>query len=215
MRAVALIGTLDTKGDEIAYVRERLVALRVDVVVIDSGILGEPHCAADISHEEVAAAAGYTLEQVRAAGVNVCCGGIVGMGETRADRVGFLHALATLPEHPGSVPINALVPIAGTPLGDLVRGQSGQMDEIEFVRTVAVARILMPASVVRLSAGRESMTEAGQALCFLAGANSIFYGDKLLTAENPGVDDDRTLLAELDLVPQPSRAVCAPEAVGA
>lgn len=141
-----------------------------------------------------------TLETVRAAGINVCCGGIVGMGETREDRVGFLHALATLPEHPGSVPINALVPVKGTVLGDMLADTPlAKIDDIEFVRTVAVARITMPASMVRLSAGRESMSEATQALCFLAGANSIFTGDKLLTAANAGDDNDAALFAKLGL----------------
>ncbi len=141
-----------------------------------------------------------TLDRVRKAGINVCSGGIVGMGEDRADRVGFLHALATLPEHPGSVPINALVPIKGTPLGDMLEGlPEARIDDIEFVRTVAVARITMPGSVVRLSAGRESMGEATQALCFLAGANSIFTGDRLLTTGNQGSDADGRLFAKLGL----------------
>ena len=139
-----------------------------------------------------------TLEHVRAAGIAVCCGGIVGMGESRADRVGFIHALATLPRHPESVPINALVPIKGTVLGDLL-GATKLIDDIEFVRTVAVARITMPKSMVRLSAGRESMPESTQALCFLAGANSIFTGDKLLTTPNAGDDKDAALLAKLGL----------------
>lgn len=139
-----------------------------------------------------------TLGHVRAAGINVCCGGIVGMGETREDRVGFVHALATLPEHPGSVPINALVPVKGTVLGDMLADTPlAKIDDIEFVRTVAVARITMPRSMVRLSAGRESMGEATQALCFLAGANSIFTGDKLLTAANAGDDRDAALFAKL------------------
>ena len=141
-----------------------------------------------------------TLERVRRAGINVCSGGIVGMGEDRADRVGFLHALATLPAHPGSVPINALVPIKGTPLGDMLEGlPEARIDDIEFVRTVAVARITMPCSVVRLSAGRESMGETTQALCFLAGANSIFTGDRLLTTGNQGSDADAKLFAKLGL----------------
>ena len=123
-----------------------------------------------------------TLENVRNSGINVCSGGIVGMGETREDRVGFLHALAVLPRHPESVPINALVPVKGTVLGNMLADTPlAKIDEIEFVRTVAVARIVMPQSMVRLSAGRESMSEACQALCFMAGANSIFTGDKLLT----------------------------------
>ncbi|MES2754601.1 MAG: biotin synthase BioB [Pseudomonadota bacterium] len=141
-----------------------------------------------------------TLATVRGAGINVCSGGIVGMGETREDRVGFLHALATLPEHPGSVPINALVPVKGTVLGDMLADTPlAKIDDIEFVRTVAVARIAMPESMVRLSAGRESMSEATQALCFLAGANSIFTGDKLLTAANAGDDHDAALFAKLGL----------------
>ncbi len=143
-----------------------------------------------------------TLSRVRAAGISVCCGGIVGMGESRADRVGFLQVLATLPRHPESVPINALVPIPGTVLGDLLAGTPmAQIDDIEFVRTVAVARITMPRSMVRLSAGRESMSEATQALCFLAGANSIFTGDKLLTAGNAGSDADSALFNKLGLIP--------------
>ena len=143
-----------------------------------------------------------TLAHVRASGMAVCCGGIVGMGESRDDRIGFLHALATLPEQPESVPINALVPIAGTALGDaLIAEPDARIDDIEFVRTVAVARILMPRSIVRLSAGRESMSESAQALCFLAGANSIFTGDRLLTTGNAGADADTALFAKLGLVP--------------
>ena len=150
-----------------------------------------------------------TLDHVRAAGIAVCCGGIVGMGEKRADRVGFIHALATLPKHPESVPINALVPIKGTVLGDMF-GATKMIDDIEFARVVAVARITMPKSMVRLSAGRESMSEATQALCFLAGANSIFTGDKLLTAANAGDDKDAAMFAKLGLKPleaqEPMRA---------
>ncbi|MEO5937380.1 MAG: biotin synthase BioB [Sphingomonas sp.] len=143
-----------------------------------------------------------TLENVREAGINVCCGGIVGMGETRSDRVGFIHALATLPVHPESVPINALVPVRGTVLGDMLADTPlAKIDDIEFARTVAVARITMPGSMVRLSAGRESMSDATQALCFLAGANSIFTGDKLLTAGNAGEDKDAALFAKLGLAP--------------
>jgi len=142
-----------------------------------------------------------TLETVRAAGINVCSGGIVGMGETRSDRIGFLHALATM-AHPESVPINALVPVKGTPLGDMLADTPmAKIDEIEFVRTVAVARILMPQSMVRLSAGRESMSEACQALCFMAGANSIFTGDRLLTAPNAGDNADAALFAKLGVHP--------------
>ena len=143
-----------------------------------------------------------TLEDVRKAGMAVCCGGIVGMGETREDRVGFIHTLATLPQHPESVPVNALVPVKGTVLGDMLADTPlAKIDDIEFVRTVAAARITMPRSMVRLSAGRESMSEATQALCFLAGANSIFTGDKLLTAPNAGDDADGALFAKLGLVP--------------
>ena len=141
-----------------------------------------------------------TLEEVRKAGMAVCCGGIVGMGETREDRVGFIHALATLPRHPESVPVNALVPIKGTVLGDMWNGEK-MIDDIEFVRTVAVARITMPRSMVRLSAGRESMSESTQALCFLAGANSIFTGDKLLTAANAGDSADAAMFSKLGLKP--------------
>ncbi len=141
-----------------------------------------------------------TLDNVRNAGINVCSGGIVGMGETREDRVGFVHALATLPRHPESVPVNALVPVKGTVLGDMLADTPlAKIDDIEFVRTVAVARITMPMSMVRLSAGREAMSEATQALCFLAGANSIFTGDRLLTAPNAGDDADGALFAKLGL----------------
>ena len=141
-----------------------------------------------------------TLEEVRSAGMAVCCGGIVGMGETREDRVSFLHALATLPRHPERVPVNALVPIRGTVLGNLLADTPmGKIDDIEFVRTVAVARITMPRSMVRLSAGRESMSEVTQALCFMAGANSIFTDDKLLTTANAGDSKDAALFAKLGL----------------
>ena len=143
-----------------------------------------------------------TLQNVRDAGINVCSGGIVGMGETRGDRVGFVHTLATLERHPESVPVNALVPVKGTVLGDMLADTPlAKIDDIEFVRTVAVARITMPHSMVRLSAGRESMSDATQALCFLAGANSIFTGDKLLTAGNAGDDKDAALFARLGLTP--------------
>ncbi len=137
-----------------------------------------------------------TLEKVRNAGVGVCCGGIVGMGETRSDRIAMLRALATLPEHPGSVPVNALMPSPGTPLAD----EKG-VTALEFVRTIATARIMMPASVVRLSAGREAMSDELQALCFLAGANSIFVGEKLLTAGNPDRDRDEDLFEALGMEP--------------
>jgi biotin synthase len=159
-----------------------------------------------------------TLDHVREAGINVCCGGIVGMGETRADRVGFIHALATLPLHPESVPVNALVPVKGTVLGDMLADTPlARIDEIEFVRTVAVARITMPHSMVRLSAGRESMSDSTQALCFLAGANSIFTGDKLLTTGNAGDDKDAALFAKLGLEPMTSNetAQAAPAEIAA
>ena len=144
-----------------------------------------------------------TLNAVRAEGINVCCGGIVGMGEARRDRAGLLHALATLPEHPQSIPINALVPIEGTPLGDKVSAE-GQIDALEFVRTIAVARLVCPRSMVRLSAGREQMSREQQALCFLAGANSIFVGAQLLTTSNPEMDEDAKLLADLGMRPMAS-----------
>jgi len=137
-----------------------------------------------------------TLAHVRDAGISVCCGGIVGMGEAEDDRVGMLLALATLPQHPESVPINGLVKIRGTRLGD-----SAPLDAIDFVRTIAVARIVMPKSMVRLSAGRGEMSDEAQALCFLAGANSIFYGDKLLTTPNPEESHDHKLFARLGIAP--------------
>jgi biotin synthase len=137
-----------------------------------------------------------TLGHVRDAGIHVCCGGIVGMGESAEDRVGMIATLANLPEHPESVPINLLVKVEGTPLS-----QAQILDPLDFVRTIAVARICMPKSVVRLSAGREDMSEETQALCFLAGANSIFYGPRLLTTPNPERDRDMRLLDKLGLVP--------------
>lgn len=136
-----------------------------------------------------------TIKNVRDAGLNVCAGGIVGMGEKRSDRAKMLIVLANMPMHPHSVPINMLVRVAGTPLD-----QVAAFDEFEFIRTVAVARILMPKSSVRLSAGRENMNEQTQALCFLAGANSIFYGEKLLTTSNPEMERDRALFAKLGIV---------------
>jgi biotin synthase len=135
-----------------------------------------------------------TLAHVRESGIKVCCGGIVGMGEEAADRVDMLVTLANLPEHPESVPINMLIPIAGTPLEN-----ADPIDPIDFVRTVALARILMPKSFVRLSAGRSAMTDEMQALCFFAGANSIFVGDTLLTAGNPGEDHDAVLFRRLGI----------------
>ncbi|RPI43789.1 MAG: biotin synthase BioB [Betaproteobacteria bacterium] len=137
-----------------------------------------------------------TLERVRAAGLNVCCGGIVGMGETRVQRAALIAQLANLDPYPESVPINNLVAVPGTPLAD-----AAPLDPLEFVRTIACARITMPRARVRLSAGRSDMPEAVQALCFLAGANSIFYGDKLLTTGNPDVERDQALLAKLGLRP--------------
>jgi len=139
----------------------------------------------------------HTLANVRKAGMKVCCGGIMGMGENEDDRAGLLLQLANLPEHPESVPINMLVKVAGTPLEDVE-----DLDPFEFVRTIAVARIMMPRSHVRLSAGRENMNEQLQALCFLAGANSIFYGEKLLTTDNPEADSDRQLFRKLGIRPE-------------
>jgi biotin synthase len=143
-----------------------------------------------------------TLAAVREAGIAVCCGGIVGMGETRADRAGLLHQLATLPVHPESVPINDLMPIKGTPLGE-----SDKLDGLEFVRMIAVARLVCPKSVVRLSAGREHMSRELQALCFLAGSNSIFVGGRLLTTANPERTSDEALMSDLGLRPAGASAV--------
>jgi biotin synthase len=137
-----------------------------------------------------------TLEQVREAGLHVCCGGIVGMGETRAARAALITQLASMDPYPESVPINNLVQVPGTPLHG-----TAALDPLEFVRTIACARITMPKAMVRLSAGRQEMGDAVQALCFLAGANSIFYGEKLLTTGNPDVDNDRDLFARLGLAP--------------
>jgi biotin synthase len=138
-----------------------------------------------------------TLRAVRSAGLKVCCGGIIGLGEELHDRVEFLHTLATLPAHPESVPINQLVRVKGTPLQD-----AAPVDPLDFVRVIALARILMPASYVRLSAGRTDMSDELQALCFFAGANSIFYGERLLTTPNPAAERDRALLARLGLRPE-------------
>lgn len=138
-----------------------------------------------------------TLRQVREAGISVCCGGIVGMGESRAMRARLIAELAALDPQPESVPINMLVKVPGTPLS-----VEADLDPLEFVRTIAVARIALPASHVRLSAGRQQLGELGQALCFLAGANSIFYGDKLLTTDNPEASADQALFAKLGLTPE-------------
>ncbi len=146
-----------------------------------------------------------TLEHVRDAGLNVCSGGIVGMGESRQDRAGLLATLANLPKQPDSVPINRLVKVAGTPLDDMETLE--ELDPLEFVRTIAVARILMPKSWVRLSAGRESMSEELQALCFAAGANSIFSGEQLLTTPNAGEASDAALFAKLGLKPEAGEEV--------
>jgi biotin synthase len=146
-----------------------------------------------------------TLARVRTAGIKVCCGGIVGMGEGRADRVAFLHALATLEPQPESVPINELVPVPGTPLE-----AAAPLDPLEFVRTIAVARMTMPRSYVRLSAGRERFSDELQALCFFAGANSIFYGEKLLTTANPASGADRALFARLGLHAEAPAAAAQP-----
>ena len=137
-----------------------------------------------------------TLGHVRAAGISVCCGGIIGMGETPVHRAGLIAQLANLTPQPESVPMNSLVKVEGTPLNG-----AETLDWTEFVRTVAVARLVLPHSYIRLSAGRGEMPEAMQALCFMAGANSIFYGEKLLTTGNPEVDKDRQLMAKLDLLP--------------
>ncbi len=138
-----------------------------------------------------------TLNNVRKAGVTVCCGGIIGLGETHEDRIGMLHTLSTMPRHPESVPINALVRVKGTPLGNNAR-----VDVWDMIRMIATARILMPATMVRLSAGRTEMNQAEQALCFLAGANSIFAGDKLLTTPNPSFEEDNLMFELLGLRPR-------------
>jgi len=143
-----------------------------------------------------------TLDRVRDAGLSVCCGGIVGMGESRQQRAGLVAQLANLDPYPESVPINHLVQVEGTPLHAALHGEAA-LDPLEFVRTIAVARITMPKALVRLSAGRRELGEPVQALCFLAGANSIFYGDRLLTTGNPDVDADRALFAKLGLSPLP------------
>ncbi|MEE4250538.1 MAG: biotin synthase BioB [Alcanivoracaceae bacterium] len=148
-----------------------------------------------------------TLAHVRDAGMKVCAGGIVGMGEDRRDRIGLLQQLANLPAHPESVPINMLVKIKGTPLADVA-----DLDPFEFVRTIAVARILMPQSFVRLSAGRQEMNDEMQALCFFAGANSIFYGDRLLTTDNPETGHDQKLFGRLGIHPLDPRDECSDEA---
>jgi biotin synthase len=145
-----------------------------------------------------------TLQAVREAGMNVCCGGIVGMGEEPQDRAELLHILATLPAHPESVPINLLVRVAGTPLAD-----AATLDPFDFVRTIAVARILMPRAHVRLSAGRSEMSDELQALTFLAGANSIFYGERLLTTGNPDTAHDQLLFKRLKILAEPSNASTA------
>ena len=150
-----------------------------------------------------------TLDSVRKAGMKVCCGGIVGMGEQAADRAEMLRTLANLSTHPESVPINQLVKVEGTPLDKV-----DDLAAVDFVRTIAVARILMPASMVRLSAGRSSMSPAVQALCFFAGANSIFYGDKLLTTGNPEHEADQRLLDDLGMRPMPVEADAQCHAAG-
>jgi biotin synthase len=139
----------------------------------------------------------HTLGYVRDAGINVCCGGIIGMGESEHDRADMLQTLACMPKHPESVPINLLIKVEGTPLSDV-----DLPDTFEFIRMIAVARILMPASFVRLSAGREQMTDEMQAMCFFAGANAIFYGENLLTTDNPSIEHDRALFRRLGLKAQ-------------
>ncbi|HSB91466.1 MAG TPA: hypothetical protein VLC28_00050, partial [Flavitalea sp.] len=140
-----------------------------------------------------------TLDNVRKAGVSVCCGGIIGLGETHEDRIGMLHTLSNMPEHPESVPVNALVRVKGTPLEN-----NAKVDVWDMVRMIATARILMPKAMVRLSAGRAEMSVAEQALCFMAGANSIFAGEKLLTTPNPTFDEDNAMFSLLGLTPRES-----------
>ena len=162
----------------------------------------DPEYYGDIIHTRQVQDRLDTLAHVRDAGLKTCCGGIVGMGESRRQRAGLLQTLANLPAHPDSVPINRLVQVQGTPLHGSVA-----LDPFEFVRTVAVARILMPASMIRLSAGRDTMSDELQALCFTAGANSIFHGETLLTTGNPDTERDRALFARLGLRPMPVEAV--------
>ncbi len=171
---------------------------------------GEKHYA-DIVSTRTYADRLRTIENVSRAGISVCCGGILGLGEGEADRIDLLHTLANLPEPPDSVPINALVPIAGTPLAEQERVSAWEM-----VRAIATARILMPQSMVRLAAGRDQLSPSEQALCFMAGANSIFSGDQLLTTPHPGADADAALLRQLDLRPRPAQVTeDTPKTVGA
>lgn len=151
-----------------------------------------------------------TLDHVRQAGMKVCSGGIVGLGETRNDRIGLLHELSTMPVHPESVPINMLVPIEGTPLADVEK-----LDVTEWIRTIAVARIIMPHSYIRLSAGRESLSDSDQALAFMAGANSLFSGDKLLTTPNTGEGKDQVLFAKLGLTAEKPKPTVAELSINA
>jgi biotin synthase len=151
-----------------------------------------------------------TLNRVQNSKVKVCCGGIIGLGETREDRIAFLYQLANLPEHPESVPINQLIPIPGTPLSE-----EKKVDSFEFIRVIAIARILMPQSMVRLSAGRDKMSDEMQALCFMAGANSIFYGEKLLTAGNADTNNDQQLFKTLGLEPMPIQTAAAAQSAEA
>eukprot|EP00957_Ditylum_brightwellii_P157707 12003921-Ditylum_brightwellii.AAC.1 len=149
-----------------------------------------------------------TIANVRDAGISVCCGGILGLGEKETDRVGLLHVLATLPDHPESVPINALVAVEGTPLGDNPNeeGDIGNVSAFDMARMIATARIVMPRTMVRLSAGRLSFSDAEQYMMFSAGANSIFNGDKLLTTDNPEFDEDTRLFEKLGFVGKPAHA---------
>ena len=151
-----------------------------------------------------------TLDHVRSAGMKVCSGGIVGLGENRNDRIGLLQELATLPTHPESVPINMLVPIDGTPLADVEK-----LDVTEWIRTIAVARIIMPKSYIRLSAGREALTDSDQALAFMAGANSLFSGEKLLTTPNAGEGKDKQLFNKLGLKAEKAKPTAAELSVDA
>src|SRR5690242_992624 len=201
-KIAAMVGAVKALGMETCATLGMLTATQADALkhagldYYNHNLDSAPEFYGDIIHTREYQDRLDTLEHVRCAGLKTCCGGIVGMGESRDQRAGLLQTLATLPEHPQSVPINRLVQVEGTPLHG-----TAALDPFEFVRTIAVARILMPASMVRLSAGRQQMDEAVQALCFHAGANSIFYGEKLLTTGNPDVDADRALFARLDLHP--------------
>jgi biotin synthase len=203
-KVAAMIGAVKSLGLETCATLGMLSAPQADALkgagldYYNHNLDSAPEFYGEIIHTREYADRLETLGHVRDAGLRTCCGGIVGMGETRAQRAGLLQALANLPAHPESVPINRLVRVAGTPLAD-----AAPLDPLEFVRMIATARIVMPTSMVRLSAGRAEMSDELQALCFLAGANSIFYGEKLLTTGNPDVERDQALFVRLGIHAMP------------